>query len=153
MEVVCTSNVLSFLSTAEPSHSHISVDGPCPLSTSPGVPHLRFTRRSSEASIASQASGQADSYTASNIATSKPPTSDLWLLIRLLACFVLTFSLGTFPQQTNVMCGPVRGPACCRSCRCPTISSSSGAQPLALASTSSGCSPDPRGRSLSRAQT
>ncbi|XP_024113525.1 membrane-associated phosphatidylinositol transfer protein 2 isoform X1 [Oryzias melastigma] len=53
----------------EPSHSHISVDGPSPLSTSPGVPHLRFTRRSSEASIASQASGQADSYTASNIAT------------------------------------------------------------------------------------
>uniref|UniRef100_A0A8C4HD69 Phosphatidylinositol transfer protein membrane associated 2 n=1 Tax=Dicentrarchus labrax TaxID=13489 RepID=A0A8C4HD69_DICLA len=33
------------------------------------VPHLRFNRRASEASIASQVSGLADSYTASNIAT------------------------------------------------------------------------------------
>uniref|UniRef100_A0A8C7Z3G2 Phosphatidylinositol transfer protein membrane associated 2 n=1 Tax=Oryzias sinensis TaxID=183150 RepID=A0A8C7Z3G2_9TELE len=49
--------------------SHISVDGPSPSSASPGFPHLRCTRRSSEASIASQVSGQADSYTASNIAT------------------------------------------------------------------------------------
>uniref|UniRef100_A0A4W6BV69 Phosphatidylinositol transfer protein membrane associated 2 n=1 Tax=Lates calcarifer TaxID=8187 RepID=A0A4W6BV69_LATCA len=40
-----------------------------PASTSPGVPHLRFNRRASEASIASQVSGLADSYTASNIAT------------------------------------------------------------------------------------
>uniref|UniRef100_A0A8C7Z9B1 Phosphatidylinositol transfer protein membrane associated 2 n=1 Tax=Oryzias sinensis TaxID=183150 RepID=A0A8C7Z9B1_9TELE len=56
--------------------SHISVDGPSPSSASPGFPHLRCTRRSSEASIASQVSGQADSYTASNIATSKPLTSD-----------------------------------------------------------------------------
>uniref|UniRef100_A0AAV2IS00 DDHD domain-containing protein n=1 Tax=Knipowitschia caucasica TaxID=637954 RepID=A0AAV2IS00_KNICA len=32
------------------------------------VPHLRYTRRASEASIASQVSGLADSYTASNIA-------------------------------------------------------------------------------------
>ncbi|KAF3849246.1 hypothetical protein F7725_015743 [Dissostichus mawsoni] len=47
--------------------SHIFVDGPLP--TSPGVPHLRCTRRSSSASIASQVSGLADSYTASNIAT------------------------------------------------------------------------------------
>ncbi|KAK7895506.1 hypothetical protein WMY93_020831 [Mugilogobius chulae] len=47
-------------------HSHSYSDGPC---TSPGVPHLRCTRRASEASIASQVSGLADSYTASNIAT------------------------------------------------------------------------------------
>ncbi|XP_033845602.1 membrane-associated phosphatidylinositol transfer protein 2-like isoform X2 [Periophthalmus magnuspinnatus] len=47
-------------------HSHSYSDGPCP---SPGVPHLRCTRRASEASIASQVSGLADSYTASNIAT------------------------------------------------------------------------------------
>ncbi|XP_072310438.1 membrane-associated phosphatidylinositol transfer protein 2-like isoform X2 [Eucyclogobius newberryi] len=47
-------------------HSHSYFDGPCP---SPGVPHLRCTRRASEASIASQVSGMADSYTASNIAT------------------------------------------------------------------------------------
>ncbi|XP_062290241.1 membrane-associated phosphatidylinositol transfer protein 2-like [Scomber scombrus] len=50
-------------------HSHIFVDGPYPSSTSPGVPHLRYNRRASEASIASQVSGLADSYTASNIAT------------------------------------------------------------------------------------
>ncbi|CAL9682349.1 unnamed protein product [Knipowitschia caucasica] len=46
-------------------HSQSYSDGPCP---SPGVPHLRYTRRASEASIASQVSGLADSYTASNIA-------------------------------------------------------------------------------------
>uniref|UniRef100_A0A671VJV6 Phosphatidylinositol transfer protein membrane associated 2 n=1 Tax=Sparus aurata TaxID=8175 RepID=A0A671VJV6_SPAAU len=50
-------------------HSHIFVDGQYPSSTSPGVPHLRFNRRASEASLASQVSGLADSYTASNIAT------------------------------------------------------------------------------------
>lgn len=55
----------------ESSHTHITVDGQCPLSTSPGVPHLRFNRRASEASLASQVSGLADSYTASNIATSE----------------------------------------------------------------------------------
>uniref|UniRef100_A0A8C7Z8K9 Phosphatidylinositol transfer protein membrane associated 2 n=1 Tax=Oryzias sinensis TaxID=183150 RepID=A0A8C7Z8K9_9TELE len=54
----------------------LASDGVCPSSASPGFPHLRCTRRSSEASIASQVSGQADSYTASNIATSKPLTSD-----------------------------------------------------------------------------
>ncbi|XP_030006824.1 membrane-associated phosphatidylinositol transfer protein 2 isoform X3 [Sphaeramia orbicularis] len=50
-------------------HSHVYVDGQYPPSTSPGVPHLRCNRRASEASIASQVSGLADSYTASNIAT------------------------------------------------------------------------------------
>uniref|UniRef100_A0A4W6BV73 Phosphatidylinositol transfer protein membrane associated 2 n=1 Tax=Lates calcarifer TaxID=8187 RepID=A0A4W6BV73_LATCA len=54
---------------ADAPHSHIFVDGQYPASTSPGVPHLRFNRRASEASIASQVSGLADSYTASNIAT------------------------------------------------------------------------------------
>lgn len=58
-------------SAADSSHTHISVDGQCSLSTSPGVPHLRFNRRASEASLASQVSGLADSYTASNMATSK----------------------------------------------------------------------------------
>uniref|UniRef100_A0A3B4F806 Membrane-associated phosphatidylinositol transfer protein 2-like n=1 Tax=Pundamilia nyererei TaxID=303518 RepID=A0A3B4F806_9CICH len=57
-------------------HSHTLVDGQHPSSTSPGIPHLRCTRRASEASIASQVSGLADSYTASNIATSKL-TSDI----------------------------------------------------------------------------
>ncbi|CAB1439825.1 unnamed protein product [Pleuronectes platessa] len=50
-------------------HSHNFVDGQNPLSTSPGFPHLRCNRRASEASIASQVSGIADAYTASNIAT------------------------------------------------------------------------------------
>ncbi|XP_031731010.1 membrane-associated phosphatidylinositol transfer protein 2, partial [Anarrhichthys ocellatus] len=50
-------------------HSHIFVDGQLPSPTSPGVPHLRCNRRASEASLASQVSGMADSYTASNIAT------------------------------------------------------------------------------------
>uniref|UniRef100_A0A669E2B5 Phosphatidylinositol transfer protein membrane associated 2 n=1 Tax=Oreochromis niloticus TaxID=8128 RepID=A0A669E2B5_ORENI len=50
-------------------HSHTLVDGQHPSSTSPGIPHLRCNRRASEASIASQVSGLADSYTASNIAT------------------------------------------------------------------------------------
>ncbi|KAK5901104.1 hypothetical protein CgunFtcFv8_026006 [Champsocephalus gunnari] len=55
------------ITQADSLQSHIFVDGPLP--TSPGVPHLRCPRRSSSASIASQVSGLADSYTASNIAT------------------------------------------------------------------------------------
>ncbi|XP_069557682.1 membrane-associated phosphatidylinositol transfer protein 2-like isoform X1 [Brachyistius frenatus] len=50
-------------------HSHVFVDGQYPPCTSPGIPHLRCSRRASEASIASQVSGLAESYTASNIAT------------------------------------------------------------------------------------
>ncbi|XP_070780306.1 membrane-associated phosphatidylinositol transfer protein 2-like isoform X4 [Enoplosus armatus] len=57
------------LTETDALHSHVFVDGQYPPSTSPGVPHLRFNRRASEASIASQVSGLADSYTASNIAT------------------------------------------------------------------------------------
>ncbi|KAK2818639.1 hypothetical protein Q5P01_024200 [Channa striata] len=53
----------------DPLHSHGFVDGQYSVSTSPGVPHLRSNRRASEASIASQVSGLADSYTTSNIAT------------------------------------------------------------------------------------
>ncbi|XP_029024534.1 membrane-associated phosphatidylinositol transfer protein 2-like isoform X1 [Betta splendens] len=51
---------------ADSLHSNL-LDGQS--STSPGVPHLRCHRRASEASIASQVSGMADSYTASNVAT------------------------------------------------------------------------------------
>ncbi|XP_029940290.1 membrane-associated phosphatidylinositol transfer protein 2-like [Salarias fasciatus] len=54
---------------ADAPHFCMTVDGPCPPSSSPGVPHLRCSRRASEVSIASQASGLADAYTASNIAT------------------------------------------------------------------------------------
>ncbi|KAM9306722.1 membrane-associated phosphatidylinositol transfer protein 2-like isoform 2-T2 [Pholidichthys leucotaenia] len=49
-------------------HAHMLADGLYPPSSSP-APHLRSNRRGSEASIASQVSGLADSYTASNIAT------------------------------------------------------------------------------------
>ncbi|XP_034048269.1 membrane-associated phosphatidylinositol transfer protein 2-like isoform X1 [Thalassophryne amazonica] len=54
---------------ADSLHTHIHADGQWSSSTSPGVPHLRSNRRTSEASIASQVSGLADAYTASNIAT------------------------------------------------------------------------------------
>ncbi|KAM4532412.1 membrane-associated phosphatidylinositol transfer protein 2 isoform 2-T2 [Fundulus diaphanus] len=54
---------------ADTLQSTLYADGLCPASTSPGVPHLRCSRRASEASIASQVSGLADSYTATNIAT------------------------------------------------------------------------------------
>ncbi|KAM9735785.1 LOW QUALITY PROTEIN: membrane-associated phosphatidylinositol transfer protein 2-like [Menidia menidia] len=53
--------------------SNILVDGPCAAPPSPGVPHLRCSRRASEVSIASQVSGLADAYTASNIATPARP--------------------------------------------------------------------------------
>uniref|UniRef100_A0A8C3G5Y7 Phosphatidylinositol transfer protein membrane associated 2 n=1 Tax=Cyclopterus lumpus TaxID=8103 RepID=A0A8C3G5Y7_CYCLU len=56
---------------ADSLHSNIFVDGQFPSPTSPGLPHLRCNRRASEASLASQVSGLADSYTASNIATRK----------------------------------------------------------------------------------
>ncbi|KAM3874038.1 membrane-associated phosphatidylinositol transfer protein 2 isoform 1-T1 [Diretmus argenteus] len=51
------------------SHCGVFVDSQYPSSPSPGFPNLRSHRRASEVSIASQASGTADSYTASNIAT------------------------------------------------------------------------------------
>uniref|UniRef100_A0A087XFM6 Phosphatidylinositol transfer protein membrane associated 2 n=1 Tax=Poecilia formosa TaxID=48698 RepID=A0A087XFM6_POEFO len=64
-----TSLVHGDVSTADSLQSHLHADGLCPTSTSPGVPHLRCSRRASEASLASQVSGLADSYTATNIAT------------------------------------------------------------------------------------
>uniref|UniRef100_G3PSP2 Phosphatidylinositol transfer protein membrane associated 2 n=1 Tax=Gasterosteus aculeatus aculeatus TaxID=481459 RepID=G3PSP2_GASAC len=60
--------------------SHVFVDGQVPSPTSPGLPHLRCHRRASEASIASQVSGMADSYTASNIATSESTAARVRLL-------------------------------------------------------------------------
>uniref|UniRef100_A0A3P8ZE29 DDHD domain-containing protein n=1 Tax=Esox lucius TaxID=8010 RepID=A0A3P8ZE29_ESOLU len=57
-------------SIADALHSHcgVFVDSQYPSSPQTGTPHPRGPRRSSEASIASQVSGMADSYTASNIA-------------------------------------------------------------------------------------
>nr|XP_029513263.1 membrane-associated phosphatidylinositol transfer protein 2-like isoform X6 [Oncorhynchus nerka] len=49
------------------SHCGVFVDNQYPASPLTGPPHPRGLRRSSEASIASQVSGMADSYTASNI--------------------------------------------------------------------------------------
>uniref|UniRef100_A0A4W5JMV5 DDHD domain-containing protein n=1 Tax=Hucho hucho TaxID=62062 RepID=A0A4W5JMV5_9TELE len=53
------------------SHCGVFVDSQYPSSPLTGPPHPRGLRRSSEASIASQVSGMADSYTASNIANSQ----------------------------------------------------------------------------------
>ncbi|XP_030197287.1 membrane-associated phosphatidylinositol transfer protein 2 isoform X2 [Gadus morhua] len=73
-------------------HSHcggLLVDGLYPTSPLAGAPHLRGHRRASEASLASQVSGMADSYTASNIATtptlevSRSPSKRLGLLSQL----------------------------------------------------------------------
>lgn len=70
--IVCSKlSTLFSVATADSVQSHLYADGLCPASTSPGVPHLRCSRRASEASLASQVSGLADSYTATNIATSK----------------------------------------------------------------------------------
>ncbi|XP_034152773.1 membrane-associated phosphatidylinositol transfer protein 2 isoform X8 [Esox lucius] len=60
----------SQLNDTDALHSHcgVFVDSQYPSSPQTGTPHPRGPRRSSEASIASQVSGMADSYTASNIA-------------------------------------------------------------------------------------
>uniref|UniRef100_A0A4W5QTQ3 Phosphatidylinositol transfer protein membrane associated 2 n=1 Tax=Hucho hucho TaxID=62062 RepID=A0A4W5QTQ3_9TELE len=59
------------------SHCGVFVDSQYPSSPLTGPPHSRGPRRSSEASIASQVSGMADSYTASNIANSQYDPSSL----------------------------------------------------------------------------
>lgn len=88
---------LSFPPAADTHHSHISVESQyTTLSTSPGVPHLRFNRRASEASLASQVSGLADSYTASNIATSESP---LCLVPSLLNSHIYMFTLSFPPSK------------------------------------------------------
>lgn len=101
-------------SAAESAHTHVTVDGQCPLSASPGVPHLRFTRRASEASLASQVSGLADSYTASNIASSKCSSAvlcgDLALGRSADVSPRLISSLRTRPQRTSVRPAALKGP-------------------------------------------
>ncbi|MEQ2185090.1 hypothetical protein GOODEAATRI_014684, partial [Goodea atripinnis] len=91
---------------ADTLQSHLYADGLCPASTSPGVPHLRCSRRASEASIASQVSGLADSYTATNIATSRFTSKVLTLtavLVNSLNADHLVSSLHSpHLQQTNV---------------------------------------------------
>ncbi|XP_061589842.1 membrane-associated phosphatidylinositol transfer protein 2-like isoform X2 [Cololabis saira] len=74
--------------------SHIFVDGLSPSSPSPGVPHLRCSRRASEVSIASQVSGVADSYTTSNIATI---TSRWWGSKRMDYALYCPDALTAFP--------------------------------------------------------
>uniref|UniRef100_A0A8C8IYJ3 DDHD domain-containing protein n=1 Tax=Oncorhynchus tshawytscha TaxID=74940 RepID=A0A8C8IYJ3_ONCTS len=56
------------------SHGGVFMDSSYPSSPVTG-PHCRGLRRASEVSIASQVSGMADSYTATNIANSKDPVS------------------------------------------------------------------------------
>eukprot|EP00063_Salmo_salar_P007931 XP_013982766.1 PREDICTED: membrane-associated phosphatidylinositol transfer protein 2-like isoform X2 [Salmo salar] len=69
------------------SHCGVFVDSQYPSSPLTGPPHPRGLRRSSEASIASQVSGMADSYTASNIANTtkcqSSPSKKLGLLSQL----------------------------------------------------------------------
>ncbi|XP_045078482.1 membrane-associated phosphatidylinositol transfer protein 2 isoform X2 [Coregonus clupeaformis] len=69
------------------SHCGVFVDSQYPSSPLTGPPHPRGPRRSSEASIASQVSGMADSYTASNIANTtkrySSPSKKLGLLSQL----------------------------------------------------------------------
>ncbi|TNN68153.1 Membrane-associated phosphatidylinositol transfer protein 2 [Liparis tanakae] len=137
------------LTDTDSLHSNMFVDGQVPSPTSPGLPHLRCNRRASEASLTSQVSGLADSYTASNIATSEL-TSDL------PACDpradgahadVVVSSL------RNVKPASLRGPACCPSWPCPTIGWPLGARPCAHKRQSVGCSPNATAGSLCRART
>ncbi|XP_064798305.1 membrane-associated phosphatidylinositol transfer protein 2-like isoform X2 [Oncorhynchus masou masou] len=69
------------------SHCGVFVDSQYPSSPLTGTPHPRGLRRSSEASIASQVSGMADSYTASNITNTtkcqSSPSKKLGLLSQL----------------------------------------------------------------------
>nr|XP_046225597.1 membrane-associated phosphatidylinositol transfer protein 2-like isoform X2 [Oncorhynchus gorbuscha] len=69
------------------SHCGVFVDSQYPASPLTGPPHPRGLRRSSEASIASQVSGMADSYTASNITNTtkcqSSPSKKLGLLSQL----------------------------------------------------------------------
>uniref|UniRef100_A0A3P8ZFD0 DDHD domain-containing protein n=1 Tax=Esox lucius TaxID=8010 RepID=A0A3P8ZFD0_ESOLU len=78
------------------SHCGVFVDSQYPSSPQTGTPHPRGPRRSSEASIASQVSGMADSYTASNIANTtkcqSSPSRKLGLLSQL--------ALPKFPCRT-----------------------------------------------------
>uniref|UniRef100_G3PSP0 Phosphatidylinositol transfer protein membrane associated 2 n=1 Tax=Gasterosteus aculeatus aculeatus TaxID=481459 RepID=G3PSP0_GASAC len=80
------------LTDADSLPSHVFVDGQVPSPTSPGLPHLRCHRRASEASIASQVSGMADSYTASNIATTREPDAGPCKRPGLLAQLALPYS-------------------------------------------------------------
>lgn len=150
---------LLLLSAADSHHSHIFVDGQYPPSTSPGVPHLRFNRRASEASLASQVSGLADSYTVSNIATSKLTPN----LLRLTHVFslqadnwrvdIVISSLQTSPQHTNVKWASLKGPVCCHSWLFPTIDLPLGDRPCSRARKPVRCSWNPTVWSLSRART
>lgn len=137
------------VSAADSLHSNMSVDGQVPSPTSPGLPHLRCNRRASEASLASQVSGLADSYTASNIATSEL-TSDLPVCdppADGLHADVVVSSL------QNVKPASLRGPARCPSWLCPTIGWPLGARRCAHQRQSVGCSPNATAGSPSRAGT
>ena len=132
------------------------MDGQYPSSTSPGVPHLRFNRRASEASLASQVSGLADSYTASNIATSKwtfnrqhltHVSSPSW------QCLCSCSSFQTSPQHTKVRSATLKGPVCCPSWLFPTIGSPLGLRPCGCARKPVRCSRNSTEWSLSRART
>ncbi|XP_067114789.1 LOW QUALITY PROTEIN: membrane-associated phosphatidylinositol transfer protein 2-like [Osmerus mordax] len=84
------------------SHCGVFVDTQYPLSPQPSVSHARAHRRASEASIASQVSGMADSYTASNIANThkcqRSPSKKLSLLSQLALPYSRLSSLSPSPR-------------------------------------------------------
>lgn len=143
-----------FLPAADTHHSHISVDGQYPtLSTSPGVPHLRFNRRASEASLASQVSGLADSYTASNIATSEwarflVPSHFNSHIVVLMLSFPPSKPPPANPLKlANTRRASLNGPGCC------TTSWPPGGRPCSRATKLVRCFPKPTEWSLSPART
>lgn len=74
------------------------------LSTPISAPQFRGFRRASEISIASQVSGMADSYTASNIANSKcctPPRLRSQTTLRAEQLLSIRLSGGCFPSITK----------------------------------------------------
>lgn len=71
------------------------------LSTPISAPQFRGFRRASEISIASQVSGMADSYTASNIANSKCCTPPRLSTLRAEQLLSVRLSGGCFPSITN----------------------------------------------------
>ncbi|XP_014026793.1 membrane-associated phosphatidylinositol transfer protein 2 isoform X4 [Salmo salar] len=95
------------------SHGGVFMDSSYPSSPVTG-PHCRGLRRASEVSIASQVSGMADSYTATNIANTQPCQTNQTKKLSLLSQIALTsqtkFSLRSPPKShRKERTDPVRG--------------------------------------------
>ncbi|KAL0979379.1 hypothetical protein UPYG_G00184310 [Umbra pygmaea] len=94
------------------SHEGVFMDSSYPSSPVTG-PHCRGLRRASEASIASQVSGMADSYTASNIANTQPCQINQSKKLSLLSQIALSpqtkFSLRSPPILRRDRADPFSG--------------------------------------------